>query len=76
MPRAVRFDSYGGVDVLNVVEVERPTPGPGEVLVRVKAAGINPGEASIRKGLLHDRWPATYRAPAASQDTPAGLRIS
>jgi len=45
MPRAVRFDSYGGVDVLNVVEVERPTPGPGEVLVRVKAASINPGEA-------------------------------
>jgi len=30
------------------------------VLVRVKAAGINPGEASIRKGLLHERWPATF----------------
>ena len=30
------------------------------MLVRVKAAGINPGEASIRKGLLHERWPATF----------------
>jgi NADPH:quinone reductase-like Zn-dependent oxidoreductase len=60
MPRAVRFDRYGDVDVLNVVDVERPVPGPGEVLVRVKAAGINPGEASIRKGLLHERWPATF----------------
>jgi NADPH:quinone reductase-like Zn-dependent oxidoreductase len=60
MPRAVRFDGYGDIDVLNVVEVERPVPEPGEALVRVKAAGINPGEASIRKGLLHEQWPATF----------------
>jgi NADPH:quinone reductase-like Zn-dependent oxidoreductase len=60
MPRAVRFDRYGDVDVLNVVDVERPVPGPGEVLVRIKAAGINPGEASIREGLLAERWPATF----------------
>jgi NADPH:quinone reductase-like Zn-dependent oxidoreductase len=60
MPRAVRFDRYGDVDVLNVVDVERPVPGPGEALIRVKAAGINPGEASIRKGLLHEQWPATF----------------
>ena len=50
MPQAVRFDRYGGIDVLDVVEVEPQAPGEGEVLVRVKAAGINPGEASIRKG--------------------------
>jgi NADPH:quinone reductase-like Zn-dependent oxidoreductase len=60
MPKAVRFDAYGGIDVLQVVEVPRPVPGPGQVLVRVKAAGINPGEAKIRKGLLHARWPATF----------------
>jgi NADPH:quinone reductase-like Zn-dependent oxidoreductase len=60
MPRAVRFDRYGDVDVLNVVDVDRPVPAPGEVLVRVKAAGINPGEAAIREGLLHERWPATF----------------
>jgi NADPH:quinone reductase-like Zn-dependent oxidoreductase len=58
--KAVRFDHYGGVDVLKVVEVERPKPAGGEVLVRVKAAGINPGEVSIREGLLHERWPATF----------------
>ncbi len=58
--RAVRFDHYGGLDVLDVRDVERPQPGPGQVLVRVKAAGINPGEASIREGLLHERWPATF----------------
>jgi NADPH:quinone reductase-like Zn-dependent oxidoreductase len=71
VPRAVRFDEYGDVDVLNVVEVERPAPGPGQVLVRVKAAGINPGEASIRKGLLHERWPATF--PSGEGSDLAGV---
>ena len=58
--KAVRFDEYGGVDVLEVREVEDPVAGPGEVLVAVKAAGINPGEISIREGRLHSRWPATF----------------
>ncbi len=48
MPRAVRFRHYGDIDVLQVVDVERPVPGPGRVLVNVKAASINPVEASIR----------------------------
>ena len=50
MPRAVKFDEYGGVEVLRVVEVEKPVPGPGQVVVQVKAAGINPGEVSLRQG--------------------------
>jgi NADPH:quinone reductase-like Zn-dependent oxidoreductase len=69
--RAVRLDQYGGLDVLHVVEVERPTPGPGKVLVRVKAAGINPGEASIRKGMFADRWPATF--PSGQGSDLAGI---
>jgi NADPH:quinone reductase-like Zn-dependent oxidoreductase len=58
--KAVRFDEYGPVGVLDVREVPVPEPGPGEVLVKVKAAGINPGEAKIRDGELHERWPATF----------------
>ncbi len=58
--KAVRFDRYGGVDVLEVREVEDPVAGPGQVLVAVKAAGINPGEISIREGRLDERWPATF----------------
>lgn len=58
--KAVRFDKYGGVDVLDVREVEDPVAGPGEVLVAVKAAGINPGEIAIREGRLDARWPATF----------------
>ncbi len=71
MPKAVRFEEYGGVDVLNVVEVPMPEPGPGQVLVRVKAAGINPGEAKIREGLLHARWPATF--PSGQGSDLAGI---
>jgi NADPH:quinone reductase-like Zn-dependent oxidoreductase len=60
MPRAVRYDKYGGIDVLGVAEVERPTPGDDQILVRVKAAGTNPGETPVREGLMHDQWPATF----------------
>ena len=71
MPKAVRYDNYGGVDVLNVVEVPRPVPGPGQVLVQVKAAGINPGEAKIRDGLLAERWPSTF--PSGQGSDLAGI---
>ena len=71
MSRAVRFDQYGGVDVLKVVEVEDPVPGPGQLLIRVKAAGINPGESKIREGLLHERWPATF--PSGQGSDLAGV---
>ncbi len=69
--RAVRFDRYGDVEVLEVRDVPRPVAGAGRVLVKVKAAGINPGEASIRKGLLHDRWPATF--PSGEGSDLAGI---
>jgi NADPH:quinone reductase-like Zn-dependent oxidoreductase len=58
--RAVRFERYGDIDVLQVVEVPRPRATAGRVVVQVKATAVNPGEASIRKGLMHDRWPAHF----------------
>src|SRR5437764_6279866 len=58
--KAVQFDRYGGVDVLEVREVDDPLADPGRVLVAVRAAGINPGEIAIREGRLHERWPATF----------------
>ena len=69
--KAVRFDEYGDIDVLKVVDVPTPVPGPGQVLVQVKAAGINPGEAKIRDGLLHSRWPATF--PSGQGSDLAGV---
>ncbi len=69
--KAVRFAEYGGVDVLHVVEVPKPEPGPGQVLVQVKAAGINPGEAKIREGLLDALWPASF--PSGQGSDLAGV---
>lgn len=71
MTRAVRFDEYGGIDVLQVVEVEKPTAAPGEVIVQVKAAGINPGEATIRQGFFDAVVPATF--PSGQGSDLAGV---
>jgi hypothetical protein len=47
--KAVRIDDYGGVEVLDVRGVARPQPGPDQVLVAVRAAGINPSEGKMRE---------------------------
>ncbi|WP_220506582.1 zinc-binding dehydrogenase [Amycolatopsis dendrobii] len=49
--QAVVMAEFGGPDVLTLREVERPEPGPGEILVRVFASGTNPVEAKIRQGV-------------------------
>jgi NADPH:quinone reductase len=69
--RAVRFDRYGGRDVLYVADVQMPSPDPGEVVVEVRAAGINPGEAAIRSGAMHDMFPATF--PSGEGSDLAGV---
>ncbi|OIJ65394.1 NADP-dependent oxidoreductase [Streptomyces mangrovisoli] len=71
--KAVRFHAYGGIDVLRVEEVARPVPGPGQVLVEVRAAGIQPGEVMIREGARHDRWPATF--PSGQGSDLAGVVV-
>ncbi|WP_029109427.1 NADP-dependent oxidoreductase [Mycobacterium sp. URHD0025] len=71
MSRAVQFDEYGEIDVLQVRDLPRPVPAAGEVLVEVRAAGINPGEAMIRRGALRDRFPATF--PSGQGSDLAGV---
>jgi NADPH2:quinone reductase len=71
MARAVRFDKYGGRDVLYIADVEVPSPAAGEVVVQVKAAGLNPGEASIREGYLDAAFPATF--PSGEGSDLAGV---
>jgi len=58
--RAVTFDRYGDESVLRVVGVPVPAPAPGEVVVRVVAAALNPGEIGIREGAFAQMWPATF----------------
>jgi NADPH:quinone reductase-like Zn-dependent oxidoreductase len=59
MSRAVKFSRYGP-EVLDVVDVQRPTPGAGEVVVRVVTAALNPGEIGIREGVFANIWTANF----------------
>jgi NADPH:quinone reductase-like Zn-dependent oxidoreductase len=69
--KAVRFDDYGGIEVLEVCDVPRPEPGPDQVLVAVRAAGINPSEAAIRTGRVREIFPATF--PSGEGSDLAGV---
>jgi NADPH:quinone reductase-like Zn-dependent oxidoreductase len=69
--RAVRYDKYGGTDVLYVADVPMPVPPAGEVVVEVRAAGINPGESAIRSGAFHDRAPSDF--PSGQGSDLAGV---
>ncbi|BBY23490.1 NADP-dependent oxidoreductase [Mycobacterium stomatepiae] len=69
--RAVQFDRYGDRDVLYIADIDMPVPGEGEVVVEVRAAGINPGEAAIRSGAMHEMFPATF--PSGEGSDLAGV---
>jgi NADPH:quinone reductase-like Zn-dependent oxidoreductase len=71
MSKAVRFEEYGSVEVLTVRDVPRAEPGPGQVLVAVRAAGINISEAKIRAGLVREIFPASF--PSGQGSDLAGL---
>jgi NADPH:quinone reductase-like Zn-dependent oxidoreductase len=58
--KAIQIHSYGDVDVLTYEEVPDPQPGPGEVLVRVAAAGVNPLDWKIRSGALAHAMPVHF----------------
>jgi NADPH:quinone reductase-like Zn-dependent oxidoreductase len=71
MSKAVQFDDYGGVEVLEVRDVARPEPGPDQVLVAVRAAGINPSEGKIRAGVVREIFSATF--PSGEGSDLAGV---
>jgi NADPH:quinone reductase-like Zn-dependent oxidoreductase len=71
---AVRVHGFGGPEVLRVEEVQRPEPGPGEVLVRVHAAGFNPLDLYRREG--YARIPAALRPPASALPFTPGVEAS
>ncbi|GGN97536.1 NADPH:quinone reductase [Actinoplanes lobatus] len=71
MSRAVSFTRFGGTDVLEVITAEPGDPGEGEVLVEVRAAGLNPVESAIRGGFLEAVYPTTF--PARQGKDVAGV---
>ena len=58
--KAVRFHEYGSIDVLRYEDVDRPRPGPGEVLVQVAGAAFNPIDTWFRAGIIHQIFPVTF----------------
>lgn len=62
MSRAVQFERYGGPEVLRIVEVDAPTPGPGEVRIRVQVAGVQPIDVKVRRGDMAARMPVRFPA--------------
>jgi len=74
MSKAVRYDSFGPIENLYIADVELPQPAAGEVQIQVKAAGINPGEAAIRKGFMNDVSPSTF--PSGQGSDFAGVVTS
>ncbi len=53
--RAIAIESFGGRDRLKLVDLPTPEPGPDDVLVRVRAAGVGPWDTKIREGLFGER---------------------
>ena len=55
--RALRIHGYGGLDVLRLDDVPKPSAGPAQLLVKVKAASVNPIDWKMRRGLLASIFP-------------------
>jgi len=69
--KAVRFHSYGGPEVLKIEEIDIPEPGPGQVRIAVRAAGVNPIDWKLRAGYMHEMMPLSL--PAGSGFDAAGV---
>ena len=58
--KAIAIDHFGDASVLTLRDLARPEPGRGELLIRVRAAGVNPVDWKIREGLLKTRLPHQF----------------
>jgi NADPH:quinone reductase-like Zn-dependent oxidoreductase len=65
MVKAVRFSQFGGPEVLEIVDLPDPHPGPGQVRIAVRAAGVNPSDWKKRQGLMDEELPQTLGYEAA-----------
>jgi len=65
MVKAARFSRFGGPEVLEIVDLPDPHPGPGQVRIAVRAAGVNPSDWKKREGLMDPELPQTMGYEAA-----------
>ena len=75
--QAIRIHEFGGPEVLRLEELPNLTPGPGEVVVRVKAAGVNPVDTYIRAGVYNaPPFPFTPGFDAAGEVETVGTGVT
>src|SRR5512135_3529368 len=58
--KAIQVNEFGAPEVMKLVEIPDPQPGPGEVVVEVRAAGVNPVDTYIRAGFYRPDLPLPY----------------
>src|SRR4249920_1396263 len=75
MVKAVRFSRFGGPEVLEIVALPDPHPGPGQVRIAVRAAGINPSDWKKRRGLMDQDLPQTMGYEAAGVIVESGSTL-
>jgi NADPH:quinone reductase-like Zn-dependent oxidoreductase len=75
MMKAVRFSQFGDPEVLEIVDLPDPHPGPGQVRVAVRAAGVNASDWKKRKGLMDPELPQTmgYEAAGVADEVGDGV---
>src|SRR5206468_3477910 len=74
--RAVRIDRFGGSEVLELVALPAPTPGPGQLLVDVTFAGVNYRDVYEREGLYGGTPPLVVGAEGAGKVAAVGGEVS
>jgi NADPH:quinone reductase-like Zn-dependent oxidoreductase len=74
--KAARFSRFGGPEVLEIAEVPDPHPGPGQVRIAVRAAGVNPSDWMKRKGLMDSELPQTLGYEAAGVVDEVGQGVA
>ena len=57
--KAIQYSRFGGPEVLEVVELPDPHPGPGQIRVAVRAAAVNPIDWKMRSGMMGGDLPQT-----------------
>ena len=74
--KAARFSRFGGPEVLEIVDLPDPHPGPGEVRIAVRAAGVNASDWKKRQGLMDPELPQTLGHEAAGVVDELGVGVT
>src|SRR5277367_5664266 len=74
--KAVRFSRFGGPEVLEIVNLPDPHPGPGEIRIAVHAAGLNASDWKKRQGLMDQDLPQTLGYEAAGTVDEVGEGVT